>query len=164
VVAHGQGTSMIQGHPDSWLDGVSLEHIKLFVSNDPDSPLQKTVDAMQVRWARNLKLKDVEVIWDKPASAKWQSALRMEDAQDVELDGFGGRPAGAGAPAIGFTNVDGATVRNSNAAPGTELFLDLAGAKTRGIRLIGNDLGPAKVPYRVGSGAQRDAVVQVASQ
>src|ERR1017187_9106399 len=29
------------------------------------SPLQKTVDAMQVRWAHNLKLKDVEVIWDK---------------------------------------------------------------------------------------------------
>ena len=55
----------------------------------------------QVRWARNLKLKDVEVIWDKPASAKWQSALRVDDAQDVELDGFsgtagGGRRAGRG--------------------------------------------------------------------
>ena len=46
---------MIHGHPDSWLDGVSLDNIKLFVSNDPESPLQKTVDAMQVRWARNLK-------------------------------------------------------------------------------------------------------------
>jgi len=42
------------------------------------------VDAMEVRWARNLKLKDVEVVWDKPGSPKWQSALRMEDAQDVE--------------------------------------------------------------------------------
>jgi len=158
VVAHGQGTSMIHGHPDNWLDGVSLDNIKLFVSNDPDSPLQKTVDAMQVRWARNLKMRDVEVIWDKPASAKWQSALRIEDAQDLELDGFRGRPAGIGAPAVAFMNVDGATVRNSNAVAGTELFLDIAGGKSRGIRLIGNE------PYRVGGGAQQDAVVHVGLQ
>jgi hypothetical protein len=164
VVAHGQGTSMIHGHPDNWLDGVSLDNIKLFVSNDPDSPLQKTVDAIEVRWARNLKLKDVEVIWDKPVSAKWQSALRVDDAQDLELDAFRGRPAGAGAPAVRFTNVDGATVRNSNAAAGTELFLDIAGAKSRGIRLIGNDLGAAKVPYRVGAGAKKDAVVHMPVQ
>jgi len=164
VVAHGQGTSMIHGHPDSWLDGVSLDHIRLFISNDPDSPLQKTVDAVKVRWARNLKLKDMEVIWDKPASAKWQSALRVDDAQDVELDGFRGRQAGTGAPAIAFTNVDGATVRNSNAAPGTELFLDIAGAKSRSIRLVGNDLGGAKIPYRVRAGAKTDAVVGVDSR
>ncbi|MGA3040609.1 MAG: glycosyl hydrolase family 28 protein [Bryobacteraceae bacterium] len=117
VVAHGQGTSMIHGHPDSWLDGVTLDNIKLFVSNDPESPLQKTVDAMEVRWARNLKLKDVEVIWDKPASAKWQSALRVGDARDLELDGFKGKPARAGAPAVAFKNVDGATVRNSDVVP-----------------------------------------------
>jgi len=159
VVARGQGTSTIHGHPDSWLDGVSLDNIRLFVSNDPDSPLQKTVDAMQVRWARNLKLKDVEVIWDKPASAKWQSALRVEDVQDLELDGFRGRPAAVGAPAIRFMNVEDATVRNSNALPGTALFLEIAGAKSRGIRLMGNDLGAAKTPYRVGGGAKESAVV-----
>jgi polygalacturonase len=159
VVAHGQGTSMIHGHPDSWLDGVSLDNIKLFVSNDPDSPLQKTVDAMQVRWARNLKLRNVEVTWDKPASTKWQSALRVDDAQDLELDDFSGRPARAGAPAIALTNVDGATLRNLKAAAGTELFLDVAGAGSRGIRLAGNDLAGAKVPYRVGAGAKSDAVV-----
>jgi hypothetical protein len=161
VVARGQGTSMIHGHPDSWLDGVSLDHVKLFVSNDPESPLQKTVDAMQVRWARNLRLKDVEVIWDKPSPAKWQSALRVDDAEDLELDGFRGRAAAAGAPAVAFTNVESAWVRNSNAAPGTELFLDILGGRSRGIRLFGNDLSGAKVPYRVGAGAKSDAVVRV---
>jgi hypothetical protein len=159
VVAHGQGTSMIHGHPDSWLDGLSLENIKLFVSNDPDSPLQKTVDAMQIRWARNLKLKDVEVVWDKPASAKWQSALRLEDSQDVELSGFRGRPAAAGAPAVEFMNVDSAAVRDSSAAPGTDLFLDISGANSRAIRLIGNDLDSARLPYRTSAGAPGGAVV-----
>ena len=98
------------------------------------------------------------MIWDKPASAKWRSALRVEDAQDLELDGFRGRQAGAGAPAVAFVNVDGARVRNSYAMPGTELFLDIAGGKSGGIRLIGNDLNAAKVPYVVGAGAKRDAV------
>ena len=161
VVAHGQGTSMIHGHPDSWLDGVTLDNVKLFVSNDPASPLEKTLDAMQVRWARNLKLRDLEIIWDKPESAKWQSALRLEDAQDVDLDGFRGRQAHSGMPAVGFVNVDDVTVRNSKALPGTELFLDVAGAGCRAIRLIGNDLGAAKTPFRVGSDAKSNAVVRV---
>ena len=33
-------------------------------------------------------------------------------------------------------------------------------AQSRGIRLVGNDLGAAKVPYRVGAGAKSDAVVR----
>jgi hypothetical protein len=158
VVARGQGSSMIHGHPDNWLDGVSIENLKLFVSNDPASPLQKTVDAIQVRWARNLKLKDVEVIWDKPASDKWQSALRLDDAQDVELEGFRGRQAGAASPAVQFKNVQGAVVRNSKALPGTAAFLEIAGPASRAIKLSGNDLGEAKTPYRLDPGVRRDAV------
>jgi hypothetical protein len=153
VVAHAQGTSMIHGHPDSWLDGVSFDDVKLFVSNDPESPLQKTVDAVEIRYARHLKLRDVEVIWAPPGSAQWRSALRVEDARDFELSGFSGAAARDRAAAVQFTNVDGATVRNSNAAPGTQLFLDIAGAHSRAIRLVGNDLRAAKTPYRVGAGA-----------
>ena len=149
------GTSMIHGHPDSWLDGVSIDNLKLFVSNDPESPLQKTVNAMQIRWARNLRLKDVEVIWDKPASAKWQTALHVEDGQEIELDSFRGRSAAAGAPAVAFTNVDGALVLNSHAAPGPETYLDIAGGGSRDIRLSG------KIPYRLGGGAPPNAVVRV---
>jgi hypothetical protein len=152
---------MIHGHPETWLDGITLDNIKLFLSNDPESPLQKTVDGMAVRWARNLKLRDVEVIWDKPDSAKWQSALRVDDAQDLELNGFAGRPAQAGVPAVRFTNVDGATVRDSNALPGTDIFLEIAGDRSRSIRLVGNDLSPAKIPYRTGAGAQTDTVRMV---
>jgi hypothetical protein len=155
------GSSFINGHPDSWLDGVSLNNIKLIVSNDPESPLQKTVNAMQVRYARNLRMKDVEVIWDKPVSEKWRTALHVEDAQNIELEGFRGGPATAGAPAIRFANVDRATVRNSYAAPGTAVFLDITGAHSRGIRLQGNDLGAAQTPYRLGAGVKQDAVIRV---
>ncbi len=33
VIAHGQGTSAMQGHPDSWLEGIRLNHVRLFVSH-----------------------------------------------------------------------------------------------------------------------------------
>ncbi|HTQ53461.1 MAG TPA: glycosyl hydrolase family 28 protein [Bryobacteraceae bacterium] len=158
VVAHGMGSSMINGHPDSWLDGVTLDNIKLFVSNDPESPLQKTVEAMQIRWARNLRLKNVEIAWEKPDSEKWRTPLRFEDVRNVELDNFSGRPATAGAPAIAFSNVDGATVRDSTAAIGTGVFLELTGTGTRGIRLVNNDLEAAHTPYRLGTGVRPDAI------
>ena len=43
--------------------------------------------------------------------------------------------------------------------PGTELFLDIAGPNSRAIRLMGDDLGAAKTPYRISGGATSDAVV-----
>jgi len=158
IVAHGQGTSLIHGHPDSWLENVTLDNVKLFVSNDPESPIQKTTDAMEVRWARNLKLKDVEVVWEKPSSPKWQSPLRVEDAEALEMNGFRGLAATAAAPVVRFMDVDGAALRNSDAVPGTDLFLEVAGAKSRNIRLIGSDLRAAKTAYRIGAGANADAI------
>jgi hypothetical protein len=129
VVAHGMGTSMIHGHPDSWLDGVSLDHVKLFVANDAQSPLQKTTDAMQIRWARHMRLRDVEIGWEKPLSPKWRSALRLEDAQDVELDGLRARAGADGEQAVVFGRVSGVTVRRADVKP------QIAGAQA-GVRIL----------------------------
>ena len=35
VIARGKGSSVINGHPDSWLEGITLENVKLFLSSDP---------------------------------------------------------------------------------------------------------------------------------
>ena len=40
-------------------------------------------------------MKDVEVIWEKPESAKWQSALHFEQIDGLRLDNFFGGPAKA---------------------------------------------------------------------
>jgi hypothetical protein len=109
VVAHGMGSSMIHGHPDSWLDNVSIENLKLFVSNAPESPLPSA--------------------------------------------GAGVR----GEPVAQFTNVDHAAVRNAKARAGSSVFLNVSGS-SRGIRLSGNDLEGAEVPYRLDAGVKSDAV------
>ena len=152
VIARGEGSCFINGHPDSWLDGVSLENIKLFLSADPAAPYDKTVHAMKFQWAKHLKLKDVEVIWDNPASDKWESALYLEDVKDLEISGFSGRQAhvGADAPAVVLNQVEEALIRNSEAQPGTSTFLRVEGNKSRDISLFGNDLRKANVPYHLG--------------
>jgi polygalacturonase len=160
VIARGKGTSMINGHPESWLENVSLENVKLFLSADPAWPLQKAAHAMKFRWARDLKLKDVEVVWDKPQSEKWESALYLEEVQGVEVDGFAGRPAKPGTeiPAVVLDQVEDATIRNAKPREGTTLFLKVKGDKSRGIILHNNDLRRAKVPYRLENGARAEEV------
>ena len=81
VVARGMGTSGINGHPDSWLENVSLENVKLFMSHDPASPLETAEQAMKIRWARNLKL-DVEGfgISPRPPNGKTRFQARREAA------------------------------------------------------------------------------------
>lgn len=151
VIAHGKGSCLVNGHPQSWLDGISLENVKLFLSADPAAPYDKTVHAMKFRWARNLKLKDVEVIWDKPASEKWQSALDFEDVQGLQIEGFAGRQAKpeSETPAIVLNRVEDAVVRNSRAREGTVVFLQVQGQTSRAIYLFGNDFRRAKIPYRL---------------
>jgi hypothetical protein len=110
-----------------------------------------TVHAMRVTNATNLKLKGVNVQWDKPALDQWQSALEMENVQEVELDGFSGRQAWPNRdfPAVAFDNVSDAIIRNSRAAEGTEVFLGVRGSKSGDICLFGSDLCKANAPCQV---------------
>jgi len=160
VIARGKGTSGINGHPDSWLENVSLENVKLWISHAPESPLEKAQHAMKVRWAKNLKIKDVEINWDKPESAKWESALYVQDVKGFELEGFSGRQAklGADMPAVVLDQAEDVIVRNSKAPEGTQVFVRVIGDKSRGIYLLGNDMLRAKVPYRADSGARAGEV------
>jgi len=160
VIAHGQGTSIINGHPDSWLERVSLENVKLFLATDPSAAYDRSVNAMQFRWARNLTVKDVEVVWEKPASSKWQSALSFEDVQGLTLDNFSGAPARlqTDIPAVVLDQVEGARVVNSKVQPGTQVFVKVTGAKSDRIQLFNNDLGGAQAPYQLGPGLKADTV------
>jgi len=163
VIAHGKGSCLINGHPDSWLDHVSLENIKLYLSTDPSAAYDRSVNAMQFHYAKNLTVRDVDVIWDKPESTKWQSALYFEDVKGLKLIGFSGRPAkmDSESPSIGFNQVEGATISNSTAQPGTRLFLGVSGDKTQGIYLEGNELHDAQIPFQLSAGTKEGAVKEV---
>jgi hypothetical protein len=149
VVARGHGSSVCNGHPDSWLDGVSLENVRITVAHDPEAAYDKAVHGLVFRQARNLRLRDVEVVWEEPGSAKWRSALAFEEVSGLVLDGVSAvqAPGAEAAPAILLNQVDFAVIRNCRAMDGTGTFLMLAGEGTKDILLERNDLRKARLPY-----------------
>jgi hypothetical protein len=113
VIARGRGTSLLQGRPDSPIEGVRLQGVRLHVDADPGAPFEPGGPALHVRHARDLALKDLEVTWGELRAGEWQSALVVEEARDVLIDGFRGRSAAPGRPAIDLRSVEGALMRNS---------------------------------------------------
>ncbi len=160
VVARGYGSSVCNGHPDSWLDGVSMENVKLTVAHDPKTPYDKAVHALTFERARNLRLRDVEVAWEAPAFDQWRSGFLFRDVRDLVLDGLKGAAAPSAAedvPAVAFDRVAGAVVRDCRAAEGGT-FLGVAGKESRDILLTGNDLDRAKRAVALGPEVAAGAV------
>jgi polygalacturonase len=160
IIVHSKGRAHIDGHPNSWIDGLTMENIKFFVGTDPSAPFDWTTNAMQFHWVRNLKLKGIEVHWEEPEAPKWTSAISIDEAANIEIDDFTGRQAylGSDVPAIVLKNVDGAMIRDSKAPEGTATFLKITGAESQNITLFGNDLRLAKVPIQFDSDVQKTVV------
>ena len=160
IVARGQGSSLINGHPDSWLDDVTLEDVTLILTNDPEAQIQKVKNAFEFRWARNLKLRNVEVLWDKPASERWESAFVFKDASGLTLEGLSARQAqpDAAAAAVVLDRVEDAVIRRAKAQPGTSVFLEVRGDKSQEVYLLDSDLRQAETAFRLGAGAAEAAV------
>jgi len=146
VVAHCKGSSIIAGHQERSLEGISFENVKMYMTEDPNAYFKEAVNGIECRYVKDLKLQDFEVVWGTPASEKWRSALYCEDVRELVLDGFVGRQAGdeSQVPAVVLKNVEGANIRGCRAAEGTGEFLHLSGDKTKDIHLFENDLSKAK--------------------
>jgi polygalacturonase len=112
VIAHGTGASEINGHPDSWLENITLDNVKLFLSEDPQGAYKHTSSALILHHARNFTMRNVEVHWEKPYSLKWQNGLTVEDVSGLTLAGVRiDAPPGATTPAVKMNRVDGLAQR-----------------------------------------------------
>jgi len=134
-----------------------VENVKLFMAADPNAPFDAAEHAFDFRRAKNLKMKDVSVVWEKPALKEWRSAAYFEDVRGLELDGFAARGADD-APAVVLNNVAEATVRHSKAFDGTATFLNVMGKESRDIRVEENDLRKAKVALQMDVSVQTGTV------
>jgi hypothetical protein len=145
VVAHAQGTSTIAGHPERLIENVTLSGIQLFMQPE-STPDKRATHALVAEGVDRLRVRDLEVLWaeDHP-EPRWQSAVVVRKARDVELAGFVGRsaPGKSDVPAVVLEDVDGALVRGCR--PLSDRFLRLGG-DSRAIRLLGNDFTAAGAP------------------
>lgn len=115
VIARGKGSSMCNGHPDSWLEDITISNFKLYLSHDSLAPYDKSVNALSFRQVKNLRLKDVEIIFTGPAYEKWESALSLESIDGLLLDGFSAvnQPVKPGIPVIRRKEVKDAVIRDT---------------------------------------------------
>lgn len=149
VIARGKGMSTITGHPESWLEDVAIENLRLSISHDPEAAYDKAVNALEVRLARNLRMRNVDIVWDRPYYERWQNAVHFENVKDLEIDNLRARQARADdltSAAIVLDQVAGAIIRNCQALSGTGTFLRLRGEQTRDICFFGNKLSLARRP------------------
>ena len=149
VIAHGQGTSAMQGHPDSWLQGIRLNHVRLFVSHGPDAPYESTTAAMTLKYARDVALNDVEISWDEPHATTWQTGLAVDQVQDLQLDDMRTDAApGSDLPVLKLNDADGVLIRQSRIAS-----INVTGTKSRDVRLVDTEAklteGPGVAPMIV---------------
>ena len=116
--------------------------------------------ALTIENVRNFSLKQVEIEWGALGPDQWHSALVVENARGLILDGVsaGPAPTGPDAPAVILKAVQGATVRNCQAQAGTAPFVHLAGAETRDVVVQGNDTRLARVAVDRAPEVKRTAV------
>ncbi len=151
VIAHGTGTSGINGHPDSWLEDIHLDNVRLFVSHDPAGPYENTRTAIALREARNFSMKDCQIRWEQPLSATWRSGLTAEDVEDLRLDTVDVEAAPASSsPVIELTNAKKVTLGSVRAKT-----IHLAGKGTREVRLLQTDSA-----ISADSDVSKDAIIQ----
>ena len=150
ILARGQGSSQLMGHPESWLEEVTIENLRLAISHDPAAAYDKAVNALEVSYARNLKLRNVEVVWEKPEYDRWKSAVSLTNVRELEVDGLRARPAKQDDPrgaALFLNEVQRAVIRNCQAQPGTGTFLKISGQSSRDIFLAANELSLARKKF-----------------
>ncbi len=150
VLAQAMGTSRIYGHPESPLEGITIENVRLTLSADPAAPFDLADHALHFRWATNLTVRGVNVAWRTPALPAWQSALCCQDVSGLEIDRFCGRGAGPDRAAVLLENVAGASLRDSRLWEDARLFARVAGQGSRAIVLRGIDLPEAALTFSAG--------------
>ncbi|HOG45542.1 MAG TPA: glycoside hydrolase family 28 protein [Anaerolineae bacterium] len=150
----------LDGLPEMPLEDISFSDIAISMAGDgPAGPPEMAdgVEPMQraglfIRCASGLRLHNVEV------SGHVGPALSVAASADVDIAGSGTATPAPGAPVVQLQNVRGALVRGCRARPGTEVFLQVAGADSHDIALCGNHLGRAAQAVALAGGTPSDAV------
>lgn len=152
VIAHGKGTSRIHGHAENWIDGLTMEKVKLTLSTDPAAHFDYADHALDVRRARNVTIRGLEVNWGTPNFPAWQSALFTEEIENLTVDQFtGAGHSRSNSPALVLQNVRRAIVTRAKAREGAWLFLKAGGPRTSRIEIRDGDFSQAMTPFEFGT-------------
>lgn len=142
IIAHGQGTSKLQGYPGKPLQNIRLSDVQLFMHPE-DQPDKRATHALLAEDVQHLSLDRVSVDWDDEAPQdEWQSALYLENVDGLNIDSFRGRPGlrRASDPVMQLVNVSNAVIRDSEASETVSAMIRFRGSNTRKVAVNNIDL------------------------
>ena len=108
-----------------------------------------------VRHADRVRLRDVECITDK---ADARPAIVCDDVDDVILSGLDLSAPTGGAPLLDLRNTRRAFLTGMRSPAGSQVFMQVSGAGSSGITLLGNSLHRGQQPVSYTGGATEDSM------
>jgi polygalacturonase len=160
VIAHAQGTSLIEGFEGQPLQNITLSNVQVFMHPE-EAPDKRATHAFDFRKVDGLTLREVTVHWDEQQPEPgWRSALHASQVRDLTVDQLRARQGlvGSGQPVLQLHEVRQALITRSRPQEGAGPLLKVTGAGSQGISLRHNDPAGAKV--EVAKEVDRKAVVQ----
>jgi len=138
----GQHGMILWGSPDSVIEDVTLDDVRLRVRRGPNSDawggnvdmrltrdpelslFKRDLPALLALHTERLTVRNLRVEWADDAPSYFTHAVEAESFRELVVEGFRGRQAGSQGSAIRLTRGEDAVVRDSRAAPGTDAFLE----------------------------------------
>ena len=95
-----------------------------------------------MKYARNVAMNDVEIVWEEPYSTKWQSGLVVDDVEDLSLGGtrIDAAPS-SNQPVLRLNDANGVLIRQSSIAS-----VAITGSKSRAVRLLETEANVTLAP------------------
>ena len=139
IIAHGQGTSRIEGyrpdelHPEGgYLQNLQFRNVQLFMYKEEYAD-KRADHGFEAHHIDGLTLENVEIHWDDAApEPRWQHAISIEEVDNLRLFRTKTRQGllGANQAAISLHNVNQALLQDLEALPGTGTLLSVSGNKS----------------------------------
>ncbi|MFP4090611.1 MAG: glycoside hydrolase family 28 protein [Cyclobacteriaceae bacterium] len=162
IIAHGQGSSRLEGFAGQPLRNISLSNVQLFMHPE-DTPDKRATHALIASDVQDISLHGLSVYWDEARPEdRWQSAVSMENVDGLIIADFKGRQAlrTASDPVISLRNVGNAVIRDAEATEAVPAFIRVSGADTRKIAITDVDLlGRARQKVAVAPGTPLEEIL-----
>jgi hypothetical protein len=138
IIAHGMGTSKLEGFENKPLENISMENIQFFMH--PENYIDKRADdAFRATNVSDLKLTNVTVKWDTFVEPLWRNAFTFENVNGLVLDKLSGSEAPNRIGAfIKLSNIQNALIQNSFTQKEAKLFLKLEAKSKKSVYLRNN--------------------------
>jgi hypothetical protein len=143
ILAHGQGTSKIEGFEGHKIVNVFMNNVQLFMEAE-DAPDKRATHALLARDVKDLSIEHLRVSWDEnKIEENWESAFLAQDVDFLRINNFHGRQGlrGKSIPVIELQNVKNAILTNIEPSAKTEVLIKVSGENSKNLNFLNNDLG-----------------------